>query len=423
MFKNFSDSQLLAMSWWYPNSGYFDREAIICDGAVRSGKTVCMALGFFLWAQSMFSGQMFALCGKSIKSLRRNVLKAVLPLLEEQGFKCRELISSNTLTVQALGHKNEFHIFGGMDSSSAALIQGATFAGALFDEVALMPRSFVEQAVARCSCPGARLWFNCNPEGPQHWFYREWICRREEKKALYVHFRLEDNPGLSRNTIERYKRIFTGAMHRRFIQGEWTAAQGAVYDFFSDDMLFDPPAEQAGRWAISCDYGTSNPASFGLWGEFDGSWYRVDEFYFDSGREGRQMTDGEYVSALERLADGRRIDFVTVDPSAASFILALGRAGFHVIKAKNDVSTGIRLTAQALREGKLRICRGCTDAIREFYLYRWAGDGRDAPLKENDHAMDDIRYFACTVFGGGGRETFAMAVERRGRDQQKYFGG
>ena len=413
MFTEFSDKQIKAMSWWMPGMGHEDKEAIICDGAVRSGKTVCMGLGFFLWAQSSFDGQMFALCGKSAKSLRRNLLKSVLPLLREQGFVCTELVSRGVVTVEGLGHRNEFHIFGGMDSSSAALIQGATFAGLLLDEVALMPRSFVEQACARCSVRGAKFWFNCNPEGPQHWFYREWICNQDRRRALYIHFRLEDNPGLSRKTIERYERTFTGVLHSRFIEGQWVAAQGLVYDFFSEDMLRGVPEGEAESWVISCDYGTANPASFGLWGKFGEVWYRVSEYYFDSRREGRQKTDSEYVAALKTLAGEREIDCVVVDPSAASFILALGREGFAVRKARNDVAPGIGLTAQALKSGKIVICHGCTDAVREFGLYRWKEGGRgDAPVKENDHAMDDIRYFVSTVLHGRQEEFFGVAVER-----------
>lgn len=413
MFKDFSGSQMLAMSWWSGSSPHRDRDAVICDGAVRSGKTVCMTLGFFLWAQTCFDGQMFALCGKTVKSLRRNVLRPILPVLRQQGFVCREMISRNMLTVEFLGHRNEFYIFGGMDEGSAALIQGATFAGVLMDEVVLMPRSFVEQACARCSVKGARIWFNCNPEGPQHWFYREWICKARERNALYIHFALEDNPGLGKAVIERYKKMFSGVFHRRFILGQWVAAQGLVYDFFTADMVKAPPEGEADSWVISCDYGTANPASFGLWGLYGGLWYRVGEYYFDSRSRGFQKTDREYVEELISLAGGRAIDCVVVDPSAASFILALSREGFRVVRAKNDVLSGIRLTAEKLKSGEVVICEGCADAIREFGLYRWQGEGRkDAPVKEFDHAMDDIRYFVATIAAAPQEEFCGIAVER-----------
>lgn len=410
MFSELSRKQLLAMSWW-SGPDFRDREAVICDGAVRSGKTLCMGLGFFLWAMESFEGQIFGLCGKTVKSLRRNLLSQVVPILKEEGFECRDNLSQSRLELSKDGKTNSFYIFGGRDEGSAALIQGVTFAGVLMDEVVLMPRSFVEQACARCSVAGSKLWFSCNPEGPQHWFYREWICKAEERRALYIHFTMEDNPSLGAEVIARYARTFTGVFRRRFVEGQWVAGQGLVYDFFSTDMVKPPPAGEAERWVVSCDYGTANPASFGLWGLYGGVWYRVKEFYFDSRSEGYQKTDGEYVAALRALCGGRAVDCVVVDPSAASFILALSRRGFRVVRAKNDVLSGIRITAEKLKSGEMVICDSCVDAIREFGLYRWKSGG-ESPVKEQDHAMDDIRYFAATVAGAEAEGFGAVAVER-----------
>ncbi|MBR1659344.1 MAG: PBSX family phage terminase large subunit [Oscillospiraceae bacterium] len=416
-FRKFSRQQLAAMSWWSPGSPWHSRDAVICDGAVRSGKTLCMGLGFFIWATASFNGMAFGLCGKTVTSLRRNVVRVLLPALREIGFIAEEKSTRGFVDVSWGGHQNRFYLFGGRDESSAALIQGVSFAGVLLDEVALMPRSFVEQAIARCSVAGSRLWFNCYPDGPQHWFYREWIRKAEERNALYLRFRLEDNPGLSPAVAERYRRSFSGVFYRRFVLGEWVAAEGLIYDFFDESYLKPAPEGEMERWAVSCDYGTANPCSMGLWGKREGVWYRVREFYFDSRREGHQKTDGEYVADLLKLLDGRKADCVVVDPSAASFIEALRRAGFRVLGARNEVISGIRQTAEALKSGEIVICSGCGDAIREFALYRWQGADSvsDAPRKEHDHAMDDIRYFVSSVVAparGGERCVAAVAVER-----------
>lgn len=235
------------------------------------------------------------------------------------------------------------------------------------------------------------------PEGPTHWFYREWIGKTEEKRILYLHFTMEDNPGLSEATKARYRRLFRGSFYRRFVLGEWAATEGLVYDFFSESMMLPPP-ERCEAWRVSCDYGTVNPASFGLWGRSGETWYRVAEYYYDSKAEGRQKTDGEYAGDLLRLAGGRALEAVVVDPSAASFMEALRREGLPVQKADNQVLSGIRTTAELLRSGKLVICKGCSAAEREFSLYRWDRDaGEDKVCKENDHAMDDIRYFAMSL--------------------------
>ena len=192
----FSPKQRAVLTWWVPGNPNRGKEAIVCDGAVRSGKTLAMGLSFFLWAMSCFSGQKFGVCGKTIASLRRNVLSEILPKLEGLGAKWKEKRTDNLLTVKFRGRENQFYVFGGRDESSASLIQGITFAGVLLDEVALMPRSFVEQACARCSVAGSRLWFNCNPAGPGHWFYRTWILEAEKRNCLRLHFTMEDNPAL-----------------------------------------------------------------------------------------------------------------------------------------------------------------------------------------------------------------------------------
>ena len=414
-YASFSPKQKTVLTWWMPGSPHHSREAIICDGAVRSGKTMAMGLSFFLWAMTCFDGQRFGVCGKTIASLRRNVLSEILPRLGALGATWKEKRTENLVTVAFKGHRNQFYIFGGRDESSAALIQGITFAGVLLDEVALMPRSFVEQACARCSVAGSRLWFNCNPEGPGHWFYKTWILEAEQKNCLRLHFLMEDNPSLSQKIRQRYQNLYTGVFFRRFVLGQWVQAEGRVYDFFGEDMVKAAPAEPFEKWYISCDYGTVNPTSMGLWGLQKGVWYRVKEFYFNSREEMRQMTDDEYASALKKLAGERPITAVIADPSAASFIEVLRRKGWHVIKAKNDVLSGIRQTSDALKEGRIVICEGCNDCLREMDSYVWdlSSGNHDRVKKENDHAMDDMRYFVATVLNRKSTGFVACTVDRK----------
>ena len=399
----FSDKQRQVLEWW--RGSEFD--AIICDGAVRSGKTFALSVSFFLWAMSCFQRQRFGLCAASINGVRRNLLGQAKPVLEGLGFRWEEKVSRNEVVVRGGGRENVFYLYGGRDEGSFASIQGVTLAGVLLDEAALMPRSFVEQACARCSVRGGRVWFSCNPAGPEHWFYKEWICKAAEKNALYVRFTMRDNPGLSDKIRERYERMFRGCFYRRYVLGEWVAAEGLVYDFFDRDQMREAPEGTFSRWRISCDYGTRNPASFGLWGLMDGVWYRVKEFYFDARAEGWQKTDGEYVRDLRKLAGERCIEMVIVDPSAASFIEALRRDGWTVRKADNRVLEGIRRTAEALKSGKIAICKGCEAAAREFAMYCWEDDGtRDRVRKEFDHAMDDIRYFVMSLDRSGNAAKF-----------------
>ena len=415
-YQAFSEKQRTVLTWWMPGNPLQDKEAIVCDGAVRSGKTLAMGLGFFLWAMASFDGQRFGVCGKTISSLRRNVLSEILPRLEALGAKWKEKRTENLVTVTFGGHRNQFYIFGGRDESSASLIQGITFAGVLMDEGALMPRSFVEQACARGSGSGSRLWFNCNPAGPGHWCYRTWILEAEQRNCLRLHFTMEDNPSLTEAIRQRYQRLYTGVFYRRFILGQWAQAEGRVYDFFEPDMVKPVPAGPMEQWYVSCDYGTVNPTSMGLWGKLGGVWYRVKEFYFDSRQAQRHMTDEEYAEALGKLVGERRLTAVIVDPSAASFIEVLRRKGYVVIKAENDVLSGIRLTSDALKEGRIVICEGCNDCIREMDEYVWdlSSEAKDRVKKEHDHAMDDMRYFVSTVLKRRESGGFvACTVERR----------
>ena len=403
-YNPFSEKQLKVLTWWCENSPYKEKDAIICDGAVRSGKTFCMSISFIAWSFSRFSNMSFAMCGKTIRSLKRNVIIPLMKSLTELGFSYQLKKSENILEVTYNGVMNRFYLFGGKDEMSASLIQGITLAGVFFDEVALMPRSFVEQSLARCSVEGSTFWFNCNPEYPGHWFYREWIKKREIKNALYLHFEMEDNPSLSKKMIARYESLYSGAFYERFVKGRWVAVTGAVYPFMDKDESFpDVPNVEFEEYAVSCDYGTVNPASFGLWGRYENVWYRIEEYYFNSRKEGYQKTDEEHYLSLKSLVGGRKLRCITVDPSAASFIQVIKRHGeFSVVPAKNNVIDGIRRVSTALKNGEIKICSTCRDSIREFSLYRWdEKNGMDNPIKENDHAMDDIRYFVTTILDGG----------------------
>lgn len=410
----FSPKQRKAINWWNdPHTQHLD--AVICDGAVRSGKTTALSLGFVLWATVSFHQQNFAICGKTKTSLRRNLILPLLSLLKAVGFHISENFSSGYIEIALGSRYNRFYTFGGKDESSASLIQGMTLAGVLFDEVALMPRSFVEQALARCSVPHSKFWFCCNPAQPSHWFYQEWILKARDKHSLYLHFTMQDNASLTPAIRRRYERLYSGVFYDRYVKGIWTAAQGLIYPMFSPAVHLADPPDHAERFVISCDYGTINPASFGLWAFSGGKWYRIAESYYDAGKNGLPRTDEEHYAALLALAGDHPIEQVIVDPSAASFIACIRRHGkFTVVPAKNDVLSGIRRTADALRNREILFSPECADTIREFSLYVWDDHAaRDCPVKMNDHAMDDIRYFVMNVLDRTKQDSFFVAAVRR----------
>lgn len=414
-FIAFSKKQLAVLSWWHKDSPFHNKDAIICDGAVRSGKTLCMAISFVAWSFYSFCDTSFAICGKTVSSLKRNIITPIIPVLEQLGFSCKTILSRNEIIISYSGQQNKFYLFGGKDESSAALIQGMTLGGVLLDEVALMPRSFVEQTLARCSLEKSKFWFNCNPEYPQHWFNVEWIKKANSKNCLHIRFKMQDNPSLSKEMIERYRNLYSGSFYERFVEGKWVAAEGVVYPMFNEKThVVIPPDVNFEKYIISCDYGTVNPSSFGLWGKKEDKWYRIREYYHDSRKLGIQKTDEEHYTSLDELAGNCKIENVIVDPSAASFIQCIRRhKKYKVIPAKNNVIDGIRMVSDALKERKILFSPSCVDTIREFSLYRWDDSiVRDAPCKENDHAMDDIRYFITTALNAPENDFFAIATLR-----------
>lgn len=396
----FSDKQRQILR--FPYSGY---DALICDGAVRSGKTSIMSLSFFLWAMGNFSGCSFAFCGKSVGAVERNIVQPLLGIRYlQQNFDVKYNRGGHVIVARRGLKENRFYLFGGKDESSYMLIQGVTLAGVLLDEVALMPRSFVEQALARCSVTGSKLWFNCNPEGPEHWFRKEWILQPEKHHALHLHFTMDDNPSLSEETRQRYYSMYSGIFYQRYLLGLWVMSEGLIYDMFdqTENLYREAPVdlEWSGVRAIACDYGTTNPSVFLDVYDYDGTLYIAREYRWDSREEHRQKTDKEYADDLLTFM-GKDWCTVLVDPSAASFIAELRSRGVYVLPADNEVLDGIRRTAALLQSRKIKIHESCAGLIDELGTYIWdekaSMRGEERPVKERDHGPDALRYFVNTL--------------------------
>lgn len=432
-FQPFSKKQKQVLTWWMPNSPVKEYDGIIADGAIRSGKTVSMSLSFVMWAMESFSGQNFAMCGKTIGSFRRNVLFWLKLMLKSRGYKVSDHRADNLVEISRKGTINYFYIFGGKDERSQDLIQGITLAGVFFDEVALMPESFVNQATGRCSVHGSKYWFNCNPDGPYHWFKENWIDKsvgylgkkkaerlkkeaydsgREPdlKKLLYVHFTMDDNLSLSEEIKLRYRTMYTGVFYKRYIMGLWAMAEGIIYDMFDaekhivdvEKLVEEGKIKWIGEHYVSCDYGTQNATVFLLWRQaVGGKWYCIREYYYSGREKGSQKTDAEFSTDLKKWLNGIKPRYIIVDPSAASFKAQLKKDGFHVKSANNDVLDGIRFVATLLNQMRIYFDKSCENTIKEFGSYIWdskaAERGEDKPVKEHDHSMDGVRYQAYTV--------------------------
>lgn len=383
-FESFSKKQMQLLTWWCPESPYHDYAGIIADGSIRAGKTVAMAVSFIIWAMDTYDGQNFAMCGKTVGSFRRNVWKWLKPVLLVRGYQVEESRTENLIVVAKDERINYFYVFGGRDESSQDLIQGITLAGLYCDEVTLMPESFVNQATGRCSVEGAKMWFNCNPDSPMHWFLLRWIEKRDEKRLLHLHFLMDDNPSLSEAVRERYRTTYSGVFYRRFILGEWVMAQGAIYrDAWDDDeLLFDDEKLEyllrnlhIMKRSITIDYGTVNPMVY-LDVLDDGTdlWF-IREYYWDSRAEQREKDNSQYADDLLEFVRGVELwpSNVVIDPSAASFKIELRNRGLHAketvetINADNDVIEGIRKVNTLMTRRKIHFYKGLTHTIKTNY--------------------------------------------------------
>lgn len=403
-FKPFSKKQKQVLTWWTAKSAVKEKDGIIADGAIRSGKTLSMSLSFVLWAMATFDNKNLGMAGKTIGSFRRNVLFWLKLMLVARGYRIKDHRADNMLEVSRKNKTNYFYVFGGKDERSQDLIQGITLAGMFFDEVALMPESFVNQATGRCSEEGSKFWFNCNPDGPYHWFYVNWIQKVKEKNIVYLHFTMDDNLSLSDKIKARYRSMYTGVFYQRYILGLWTVAEGIIYDMFDQlkhvyNQLTDLLPNQN---YISVDYGTQNATVFLLWqkGKND-IWYCTKEYYYSGREKGKQKTDKEYADDLQKFIGSTKIKQIIIDPSAASFIAEVRKRGLEVKKAKNDVADGIRFVGTLLNQEKILFSPTCKNTLKEFSSYIWdekaANRGEDKPVKEHDHAMDAVRYFVYTI--------------------------
>lgn len=411
----FSKKQLQLLTWWTDESPYHDLNGVIAEGAIRAGKTIIMGLSFILWSMQKSSDINYAICGKTVASTRRNIIEPLIEMLKQRKFKVIYRKTEGKLIVIKNNNKNTYYIFGGKDEGSASLIQGITLGGVLFDEVALMPRSFVEQAMARCSVNGSKYWFNCNPEGPQHWFYVEHILKWKEHKYIRIHFCLEDNPSLSKERIDNYKSLYTGIFYKRFILGEWAFANGIVYDMVTDEnFYYNSNRESVVPIKIiendikpyyGVDFGTANPQvylevyKYVDYAKKEMCFYVENEYYWNSRKKLMQKTPDEYVSDFNNWC--KEFSYLIIDPSATPLKAAHRKYGHNVINAKNNVEEGIIGLSTLFANKMIKINKdNCPNLCVELGLYRWnekkLNNGVEEVLKENDHCCDALRYAIMT---------------------------
>lgn len=364
----------------------------LLEGSVRSGKTWISLIAWAMFVAQMPKNVELIMVGKTITTLKRNCLVLLQTL--EPSFT----FNTNQKVARLYGHT--IWLEGANDERSEEKIRGMTLAGAYVDELTLVPQGFYSMLLGRLSIKGARLFATTNPDSPNHYVYTDIICNNDINKKV-TKFYIKDNPFLDPDYVKELEREYKGVFYQRYYLGQWVLAEGLVYPMFDDGCKARDEERHYTKWCLSMDYGIQNPTAMLLWGYSNGVWYAVREFYH-SGRESKaQKTDEEYYNDLSRLAERAQtketLDLI-IDPSATSFIaLCRQKGSYRVLKADNSVIEGIQHVASSLSTGMIKICENCIHTIQEFGLYSWDADANeDRVIKENDHAMDAVRYFVQT---------------------------
>jgi PBSX family phage terminase large subunit len=410
----------------FPYSKY---DALICDGAVRSGKTSIMMWAFVRWAMENFSGQRFGVCGRTVDSCTKNIIVPFTAMsLAKERYIIRWRRGDKVMEVRRGAVTNYFEVFGGKDEASYTLIQGRTLAGVLLDEVVLMPRSFVEQALARCSVDGARLWFSCNPGSPHHWFYQEWIKRSRERNALYLHFEMTDNPGLSKRTLERYENMYAGIFYDRYVRGLWIAAEGIVYKDFANDtekyLIGDPLewAKQNGASfsiiSIGVDFGgTKSATKFQATGiTKDFRVVALEEEYIKNEEIDPNALNRRFATFCQLITSKYGYSQTRADSAETVLIRGLDhtaqkmRLGTQVKNAmKLQITDRIRLVVLLMKQGRFKVSRNCPHLIDALQTAIYDPDKfEDERLDDGTSDIDSLDAFEYSI------EPYYKDLERAG---------
>lgn len=418
---SFSEKQIEIFK--FPYQDQYD--AIIADGAIRSGKTSSMSLSFILWAMSTFNEQNFIIAGKTIRSVERNLIKELLKVNYLQQYYILDYKRSEHVLIVKKGKKtNYFYAFGGQNEKSQDLVQGITAAGALLDEVALMPQSFVNQVTGRCSVDGSKIFYNCNPDDPNHFFKKEHIDKAEEKRYKYLHFTMEDNPSLSERVKERYRRMYEGVFYKRFIEGLWVRAEGIIYTTFANNKEkflikhdYTDEEHKQDLWFINCgiDFGNNKSSHTFVATGFTYNFKKV--VFLKAVKVSRSLTpkelDNEFKKFVEIIyAKYKKTFNVRCDSAETTLINGFKLACVEnnlffcdVMNArKSPINERIHLVCRLFGEGRIEIVESeCPDLINALETAVWddkhAGErldivGHDNPVDMLDSAEYSIEEFA-----------------------------
>ncbi|MDO4174544.1 MAG: PBSX family phage terminase large subunit [Eubacteriales bacterium] len=414
-FKPFSPKQRQLIHWWRDKCPHSDCDMIIADGAIRSGKTIACICSFLIWSLEVFDGQNFILAGKTIGSLKKNVIGPMLQVLTAWGIPYHYVRSGeNYIEIGA----NTYYLYDANNEASQDRLQGLTAAGAYADEAALFSRNFIEQMIGRCSVEGSKVYMNCNPAAPSHYLNVDYIKRAKEMHIYHLHFTMDDNLTLSPKTKDKYRRMFTGVFYKRFILGEWAATDGLIYQQFADEKeryLIDVPPDDIMYTVIGLDFGGSKSAHAITLTGFTAGFKRVvilDEYYHNNVKDGRlspTQLEAAFVDFVRRAKSKYKVYEAFCDSAEQTLIEGLtvaairARLGIEVQNAvKGPINDRIAFYNSLIAQDRFKVMRHCTAHIKalEEAVYDDSKPVKDIRLDDGTtdiDSLDSMEYSTETV--------------------------
>lgn len=387
----------------------------VAEGAVRAGKTVDNVAMFAKMLELGVQDKIHLATGSTSANAKLNIGDC-------NGFgleyifrgKCNwsKYKGNDCLKIRTSGREYIVLFVGGSKADSFKKIRGNSYGMWIATEINLHHESMIQEAFNRqLASKTRRVFWDLNPSSPANFIYKDYIDKFEEtygERYNYEHFTIRDNATITEERIHDIESQYdkNSVWYRRDILGERCNAEGLVYPMFNKDIhvVRKGDVQTEGDYYVSSDYGIQNATVFLLWQREVGSkrWICLNEYYY-SGRDNHyQKTVSEHVKGLIQMLNGIEPRAIIVDPSASALITEIRRKGYHVRRADNDVKEGIDDVSTMLANQLLAFCDCCVNTIGEFGIYSWdekaSERGEDAPLKENDHAMDAIRYFVRTKY-------------------------
>ena len=387
----------------------------VAEGAVRAGKTVDNVAMFAKMLELGVQDRIHLASGSTSANAKLNIGDCNgfgLEYIFRGRCKWSKFKGNECLRIKTANREYIVIFVGGSKADSFKKIRGNSYGMWIATEINLHHDSFIKDAFNRqLASKTRRVFWDLNPSSPANFIYKDYIDKFEEtygERYNYEHFTIRDNASITEERIRDIESQYdkNSVWYRRDILGERCNAEGLVYPMFNKDIhvVRKGDVQTEGDYYVSSDYGIQNATVFLLWQKEVASkrWICLNEYYY-SGRDNHyQKTVSEHVKGLIQMLNGIEPRAIIVDPSASALITEIRRKGYHVRRADNDVKEGIDDVSTMLANQLLAFCDCCVNTIGEFGIYSWdekaSERGEDAPLKENDHAMDATRYFVRTKY-------------------------